>query len=249
MICISILEKSPEICIAALAGLEFAEVRLDGMGKITDEEIRKIFSQPVRLIATCRGNVIAEGERKRRLLAAIDAGAAFVDVDVEAGEECKRGIVQRAKERGCKVICSYHNYEKTPKRAELEQTLNWCFESGADIAKIACKVNAKQDNARLLGLLDSPALEGMASARQEGKEEEAVGQEGSRHVAAGGQGNYSGRSIIVIGMGAMGKITRIVAPLLGSPFTFASLGEGKETAEGQMAAEKMRKLMGELENG
>ena len=42
------------------------------------------------------------------------------------------------------------------------------------------------------------------------------------------------KKIVVIGMGEKGKITRIVAPILGSPIAFASIREGKETAPGQM---------------
>ncbi len=42
------------------------------------------------------------------------------------------------------------------------------------------------------------------------------------------------RKIAAIGMGDKGRLTRIAAPLLGSPFTFASLAKGRETAEGQI---------------
>lgn len=41
--------------------------------------------------------------------------------------------------------------------------------------------------------------------------------------------------IIVVGMGERGKIARILAPLLGSPFTYASFKEGFEMAEGQIS--------------
>lgn len=51
------------------------------------------------------------------------------------------------------------------------------------------------------------------------------------------------KNLIVIGMGEKGKITRIVAPLLGSPFTYASIAGGFETADGQIEAEKLKKLM------
>ncbi|MEI7579428.1 MAG: type I 3-dehydroquinate dehydratase [bacterium] len=47
--------------------------------------------------------------------------------------------------------------------------------------------------------------------------------------------------IIVIGMGEMGKISRITAPLLGSYLTFGSLNAGLASAPGQMTS-------GELEN-
>ncbi len=42
------------------------------------------------------------------------------------------------------------------------------------------------------------------------------------------------RNVIAIGMGEKGAITRITGPFLGSPFTYASLDTGKETAPGQM---------------
>ena len=51
------------------------------------------------------------------------------------------------------------------------------------------------------------------------------------------------RRVVVVGMGEKGRITRAVAPLLGSPFTFASLREGKETAEGQIDVKTLGKLM------
>jgi 3-dehydroquinate dehydratase I len=42
------------------------------------------------------------------------------------------------------------------------------------------------------------------------------------------------RNIIVIGMGDKGKVVRIASALLGSPFTFTSSGQGKQTAPGQL---------------
>jgi 3-dehydroquinate dehydratase type I len=39
---------------------------------------------------------------------------------------------------------------------------------------------------------------------------------------------------VVIGMGKMGRIMRVMAPYLGAEFTFASPGEGLETAPGQL---------------
>jgi 3-dehydroquinate dehydratase type I len=47
------------------------------------------------------------------------------------------------------------------------------------------------------------------------------------------------RKVVVLGMGHKGRMTRIVAPLLGSPFTFASLSKGKETAAGQIDGETL----------
>ncbi len=47
---------------------------------------------------------------------------------------------------------------------------------------------------------------------------------------------------IVLGMGDAGRITRVAAPLLGSEFTFASPGEGRETAPGQMSASQLNAI-------
>jgi 3-dehydroquinate dehydratase-1 len=40
-------------------------------------------------------------------------------------------------------------------------------------------------------------------------------------------------------MGDAGKITRIAAPLLGAPFTYASAEDTKKTAPGQIKADKI----------
>jgi 3-dehydroquinate dehydratase I len=53
----------------------------------------------------------------------------------------------------------------------------------------------------------------------------------------------SERKIVVVGMGEKGRVARIVAPLLGSPFTFASLSDGKETAAGQVDRETLEELL------
>lgn len=44
-------------------------------------------------------------------------------------------------------------------------------------------------------------------------------------------------------MGAKGRVTRVAAPLLGSPFTFASLSDEKKTAEGQIEKDKLEQIL------
>ncbi|MCK4543461.1 MAG: type I 3-dehydroquinate dehydratase [Spirochaetales bacterium] len=50
-------------------------------------------------------------------------------------------------------------------------------------------------------------------------------------------------NIISIGMGKGGTITRVMAPLLGAPFTYASFSPGKETAPGQVDKDTLKKLL------
>jgi 3-dehydroquinate dehydratase type I len=56
-----------------------------------------------------------------------------------------------------------------------------------------------------------------------------------------------GGSLIALGMGAKGKLTRIAAPLLGAPFTYAALLPGRETAAGQMPISRMAKIIADLQ--
>jgi 3-dehydroquinate dehydratase I len=52
-----------------------------------------------------------------------------------------------------------------------------------------------------------------------------------------------GRPLIALGMGREGLITRLAAPLLGAPFTYASADGRGPTADGQLAWTAMRDLL------
>ena len=47
---------------------------------------------------------------------------------------------------------------------------------------------------------------------------------------------------VVLGMGELGRITRVIGPYLGAEFTFASAGEGRETAPGQLSFEQLKEI-------
>ena len=46
--------------------------------------------------------------------------------------------------------------------------------------------------------------------------------------------------VVCFGMGELGKTSRLLSPVFGGFFTFASLEQGSETAHGQMTIEEMR---------
>jgi 3-dehydroquinate dehydratase I len=149
MICLSISERSQ----LPLAGrVKLAEMRLDTLA-LSNQEIRKRFAGKTKLIATFRPGKVSDRVRKERLLLAIQAGAAFVDLELEAGAAWRNEIIKCAREHKCKVIVSYHNFKLTPSRVALDRLVNRCFSAGADIAKIAARVNSPVDNLRLLSLL------------------------------------------------------------------------------------------------
>jgi 3-dehydroquinate dehydratase I len=198
MICLSVGETTARLCRQRLKGIRFAEVRLDKLEEDPLAAVPAIFAARAKLIATCRPGRIAEPARKAVLFAAIRAGAAFVDVEVESLPGIGRAVVREAHRQGSSVIVSFHDEKGTPPRAALERIVRRAFAGGADVAKVACRARSARENARLLGLLDSA------------------------------------RPVVVIGMGAEGKPSRLFAPFLGSPFTFASAASGRETAPGQI---------------
>ena len=60
---------------------------------------------------------------------------------------------------------------------------------------------------------------------------------------------HADREIIGICMGGEGMITRVYGPSLGGYLTFASLGEGKSSAPGQLSVDDLRKTWKLLQIG
>ena len=212
MICVSILERTVEGLLAALDGVPFAEVRLDPL-RPSSAEMKRIFSREARLVATMRPGSLGEDERVSFLVEAITCGADLVDVELEMSRELRTGVIEKANAADCRVIVSFHDFDRTPTKETLETIVNRCFDAGAHIAKIACAVSRPEEGARLLGLLDDL------------------------------------RPVIPVGMGEAGRITRVVAPLLGSPFTFAARDNGETTAPGQMTTAQLTRAWKALGHG
>jgi 3-dehydroquinate dehydratase I len=157
MICVSLSAGKWESLPDALHDVEMAEIRLDGF-QPDASRLREVFSSPHRLIATCRPGSLDEGERTALLIAAIAAGASLVDIELEASAPCREAVIAKARDFRCQVIVSYHNHERTPAWEELRNVRTACFASGADIAKIACRVLSPSDCARILSLYADPEV-------------------------------------------------------------------------------------------
>ncbi len=211
MICVSIADVTADEACRIIREHEISEVRLDRIDFV-ETDIEQIFTSG-KTVATFRPvDGIDDDKRKDILKAAIKHGASYVDIEVESNDTYKNEIKEAALSEGCRTIVSYHDYIKTPVMRELEQLIYWCFEGGADIAKIACQVNSMGDAARLLSLY-------------------AIG-----------------KPVISIGMGEVGRITRIAAPLLGAPFTYASLDAARETAPGQIDSATLKQIIDMIRN-
>jgi 3-dehydroquinate dehydratase type I len=146
-----------------------------------------------------------EAVRIKTLLQGLEAGAAIVDIEMNAPNLSQ--VVQAVNKRADCLI-SYHNYTETPALAVLSDIVKRQRLQGADICKIVTTAHNLEDNLTLLKLI-----------RQ----------------------NASVR-LVAFGMGDEGKLSRILSPLAGAYFTFASLETGKESASGQIPATEMRKI-------
>jgi 3-dehydroquinate dehydratase-1 len=151
MICTVIANKNYDQCRQILRHAECAELRLDLLD-LTENQIKRLFSLPVKTVATCREGKFSDQYRLTLLETAIITGATYVDIELEMPAEMKKLIVKMAKEKNCKIIVSYHNFNLTPPVPELRSIINSCRETGADIVKIVCQVVNAMDVANLLSL-------------------------------------------------------------------------------------------------
>lgn len=210
MICVAIQEKNAEQCLSILENIDLAEIRID-LCEYSIEQVKEVFSKSkAKLIATCRPDNYSIEEQTALLKTAVENGADMIDIEIEASDAYKQEMVSFAKKHNCKVIISYHNYDNTPTKEELNSIVDECFSSGGEIAKIAAQANSFQDSARLLSLYETD------------------------------------KSILILGMGEYGKITRVGATYLGAPFTFASLDASSATAPGQIASDTLKDIFAKI---
>lgn len=157
MICVSLANKDIDSIFQILErpDVQMAEVRLDSC-PLTMEEVEDLFSSIDKpLIATYRladASQVAEAEAK--LLTAIQAGAAFLDLDIDApAMMCKR-LRREAREAGTLLIRSFHDAEGTDSTRSLSAVAEKCIHLGADIVKIATTAASVADVDKVLRLYD-----------------------------------------------------------------------------------------------
>ncbi len=204
MICVSISDPG-QIGPAVQAEAELIELRLDLL-RTRPTDLYAQLSGNVKTVITCRPGHYSDEERIGLIKESVALGASYVDIELESSDAFVERVMSITEDQASDVIISYHNFETTPGREELNHVLDHCFDRGGDVAKIATMVRSRSDIMNLFSLYNLP-----------------------------------GRKI-VLGMGDAGRITRVVAPYLGSEFTFASSGSGDETAPGQLEAAQLQAI-------
>ena len=157
----------------------------------------------------------ASQEVESKLITAIHAGAAFVDLEIEAPPMMSKRLRRETRENGTVFVRSYHDYKGTDSIEALKALTEKCFAIGADIAKIVTMAapctgdNQSPDVDRVLSLYD----------------------------------HFDPAKLIAFAMGDAGKTSRIQCLAKGSPFTYASLNESDAAAPGQMTTREMRDIV------
>ena len=132
MICTVIQNKTFDEIQKILEHCEMAEIRLDRC-PLSEQEIRSCFSSDVPLAATCRLSEVMSADRslneiaasmvcEKRLVAAIEAGAKYVDIELEAPRSMSKRVRKAAMENGTVFIRSYHNFEGTDSMQALSNS-------------------------------------------------------------------------------------------------------------------------------
>ena len=153
MICTSIQNKELAEIQALLQHLEMAEIRLDRCA-LEDEDIDTLFSESdVPLIATCR--LSEESQAPEILERAIQAGAKYVDLEMEAPAAIGRRIREACQEYGTVLIRSYHNFDGTPSREVLLSLMERARSFGGEVVKMVTTATSKADADIVLSLYDA----------------------------------------------------------------------------------------------
>ena len=155
MICTSIQNKEYQDILEILKTEEMAEIRLDRCA-LEEEDIQAMFQDTdLPLIATCR--LSEEPQAPELLELAIEAGAKYVDLEMEAPAAVGRRIREACRSYGTVLIRSYHNFSGTPSKEELEAILDRARMYGGEVVKIVTIAHSKADIATVQSLYEKAA--------------------------------------------------------------------------------------------
>ena len=238
MICTTIQNKNLSQILEALESCEMAEIRLDRCN-LSLREIEECFTSDVPLVATCRISDLMASEpslqdegltsqsreikaaqiAEKRLCKAIEAGARYVDVEIEAPKQMSKRVRNVAHENGTVFIRSFHDFEGTDSMEALKAMVEKCCYHGADVVKIVTTAHGQADVDRVLSLYDwcrsIPVSE-------------------NEKIASLSEGG-----LLAFCMGDAGRQSRIECLKAGAPYTYAAVSVEEAAAPGQWAADEM----------
>ena len=126
--------------------------RVAAEGDPLDDAGRVLSEQGLYASQPRKGRNPAEEIAENQLLKAIEAGAKYVDLEVEAPPMMGRKIRQACQEYGTMLIRSFHDFEGTPPETTLLSLLEKGRRFGGEVVKIVTTATCKADADRVLAL-------------------------------------------------------------------------------------------------
>jgi 3-dehydroquinate dehydratase type I len=223
MICVSIIEPDAASMTEAanIAPTDIVELRLDALSGCFDASFLKKIKK--KKIVACMpswegGRFRGSEDERMKILHGSLPYVDYVTVELRTEKAALDALLKGAKELGVKVILSFHDFKETPDKEKIISILNDEKSAGADVAKVAFLAEEEGDVLRLM----------------------------QAFVAARDDPAFK-LPIIAVSMGEAGKISRVVAPLLGSFLTYAAQSRGKESAPGQLTFDEIKKIISVVE--
>ena len=121
--------------------------------------------------------------------------ADLIDIEFFTAGADLAGLVEDAHTAGAKVVCSSHDFRKTPSQAELVSRMVQMQQAGADLPKLAVMPQSRTDVLTLLA---------------------ATAEMADQHPET---------PVITMSMGALGAVSRLAGEAFGSAMTFANPGQ------------------------
>lgn len=149
---------------------------------------------------------ISPAEAERRMTIAIQAGARYADLEIEAEAGWSKRFRDLCHDYGVEIIRSWHDFSGTPSPDYLRQIQARCYRYGADIAKIVTTASCPADCEAVLSLYGEATPDDLAANPGSSSPEEP-------------------RRLIAFAMGPAGRETRLECLRLGAPFSYAGVPE------------------------
>ncbi len=218
-ICVAVGESTFEAALNVASKVERAdviEIRLDYMKKV---EIEPFISElSPKLLFTCRPSWeggLFEGNEEERLTIlkqAVQMGADYVDIELEASAESHQQIDEKIEQCDSKTIkiVSNHDFKQTRKLDELVEIVEKMIEAKADIGKVITTAESSVDVLRVFNLIE------YAKSR-----------------------NFP---LISFCMGMAGAVSRVASCDMGGYMTYCSADDQQGTAPGQISVSDMQTI-------
>lgn len=223
-ICVSIMAKTTREALVKMeegfVQADILELRIDGIQRINLPRLMKPNKGEILITNRVKeeGGAFTgtEKERVALLLKAVDLGADYVDLELRTEPALIADLLTRIKA---------HHGQTNLILSYHNHKETQSFEALKQILKKG--VNAGADIIKIVSyakkMEDNLTILGLIPYAQR-----------------------KGKEIIAFCMGEKGKMSRVMAPLLGSYWTYASLNKGEVSAPGQMTVKELKQMFGML---